>query len=69
MAKLTTKKRAALPAKDFGLPKDRAYPMPDRSHAVDAKGRATQQEKRGGITAGQEKKIDAKANAILRRGK
>ena len=41
MAKLTTAKRNALPAKTFAGP-DRSYPIPDRSHAINAKARATQ---------------------------
>jgi len=31
--KLTKKARAALPAKDFALPKLREYPIPDIGHA------------------------------------
>ena len=41
MAKLTTAKRNALPGKVFAGP-DQSYPIPDRSHAIDAKARATQ---------------------------
>lgn len=41
MAKLTSKKRYALPTKTFAGP-DRSYPIPDRSHAINAKSRATQ---------------------------
>ena len=41
MAKLTSAKRDALPAKTFAGP-DRSYPIPDRSHAINAKARATQ---------------------------
>ena len=39
MAKLTTKEREALPKSDFGLPGKKAYPMPDKSHAANAKAR------------------------------
>lgn len=42
MAKLTSKHRKHLPKSDFGEPGKRAYPMPDREHAADAKGRAKQ---------------------------
>lgn len=41
MAKLTTKARKRLPKADFAGP-DRSYPVPDRSHAANAKARATQ---------------------------
>jgi hypothetical protein len=41
MAKLTTKGRKALPAKDFAGP-DRSYPINDASHARNALARAAQ---------------------------
>jgi hypothetical protein len=65
MAELTTKKRNSEPKSDFGLPEERKYPMPDKSHARNAKARAAQQEKKGNLTAAQEKKIDRKADRIL----
>ena len=65
MAKLTTAARKAEPAKDFGLPKERKYPMPDKSHAADAKARASEMEHKGRITPGQERQIDRKADAKL----
>jgi hypothetical protein len=65
MAKLTTKARKALPAKTFGEPAKRAYPMPDASHAQNAKARATQQVKAGNLSASEASKIRAKANTIL----
>ncbi len=42
MAKLTTKARAALQKKDFAEPSKRAYPIPDRTHAANAKARVAQ---------------------------
>lgn len=65
MATLTTKRRKKLPKSDFGLPGDRKYPMPDRSHAANAKARATQMVKKGKLSASSKAKIDAKANRIL----
>lgn len=65
MAKLTSKARAAIPASKFGEPGKRAYPMQDRSHAANAKARASQQEKAGNLSASSKAKIDAKANRIL----
>jgi len=67
MAKLTTSKKNAEPKKEFGLPEQRKYPMPDASHARNAKARAVQMEHRGKLSAADRKKIDAKANRILAR--
>lgn len=65
MAKLTTKKRKSLPKGDFGMPGSRKYPMPDKSHAANAKARAAQQERKGNISPSTKAKIDAKANKVL----
>jgi hypothetical protein len=65
MAKLTAAKKNAEPKKEFGLPKERKYPMPDKSHARNAKARASQMEHQGKLSAGDKKKIDAKANKVL----
>lgn len=66
MAKLTTKQRKQLPKSSFGLPATKSYPMPDKSHAANAKARAAQQVKAGNLTPAQKKQIDAKANAVLK---
>jgi hypothetical protein len=65
MAKLTTAKRNSESSKEFGLPKERKYPMPDASHARNAKARASQMAQEGKLSAADKKKIDAKANKIL----
>jgi hypothetical protein len=65
MAKLTAKARKAVPKSKFGMPGSRKYPMPDRSHAANAKARATQMVKAGKLSAASKSKIDAKANRIL----
>ena len=65
MAKLTTPKRNKESSKEFGLPEQRKYPMPDASHARNAKARASQMEHQGKLSASDKKKIDAKANRIL----
>lgn len=67
MAKLTSAKKNAEPKKDFGLPKERKYPMPDASHARNAKARASQMENQGKLSAADKKKIDSKANKILKK--
>jgi hypothetical protein len=69
MATLTAKKRKKIPSKDFGLPGERKYPMEDKSHAANAKARATQMRKAGKLSKAQEAKIDAKANKVLDKGK
>ena len=69
MARLTTKERKALPKSDFGEPGRRAYPMPDRSHAANAKARASQAVKAGRMSKSEERKIDAKANRKLKEHK
>ena len=69
MAKLTMNERKHLPAKKFGEPSKRAYPMPDRSHAANAKARATQAVKSGRMSKSEEEKIDRKASQVLERGR
>ena len=65
MATLTEKKRDRLADKTFGLPEEHKYPMPDKSHAANAKGRASQQVKKGNLTSTEKAKIDRKADRIL----
>jgi len=43
--------------------------MPDRSHAANAKARASQAVKAGRMSAPTEKKIDARANRELKKSK
>jgi len=72
MARLTAAQRKKLPSSSFGQPGAKSakggagkYPMPDRSHAANAKARASQQVKKGNLSPAAEKKIDAKANKML----
>ena len=67
MAKLTTSEKKAEPKSDFGLPEQRKYPMPDRSHARNAKARASQAEHAGKLSAADKKKIDTKADKLLKK--
>lgn len=67
MAKLTSKQRKSLKSSTFGLPGKRAYPMPNRSHATNAKARASQQFNKGNLSASAKATIDRKANRILGR--
>jgi len=67
VARLSEKAKKAVPKSKRGLPGKSgtgSYPMPDKKHAAVAKGYA----KRFASPA-QRKKIDAKANRILGKGK
>lgn len=65
MSILRAKQRNKLKDAVFGLPGQRKYPMPDVSHAANAKARASQQLARGNLTSSQKAAIDAKANRVL----
>ncbi len=64
MAKLTSGARKKLPSSAFAGP-NRSYPVPDKSHAANAKARASQAVKAGRLSKTQEARIDAKANRVL----
>ncbi len=65
MPHLSTEARNALPDSAFGLPSTRAYPMPDVSHARNAKARASEEFHLGRLTAHEKAQIDRKADALL----
>ncbi len=65
MANLTVARRNKLPKSSFGEPGERKYPMPDASHARNAKTRASEMEHKGKISEATEHKIDAKADRVL----
>ncbi len=65
MAKLDAAARKKIPAKEFGEPGSRKYPMPDRSHAANAKARAAQMLNAGHLSQAEHDKIVAKANRVL----
>jgi hypothetical protein len=67
MAKLGTKQRNKLSKSEFGIPSERKYPMPDKSHAANAKARASQMVNKGKLSESEKEKIDAKANRVLHR--
>jgi hypothetical protein len=68
MAKLTAKARRALPDSKFAGP-DRSYPVENKSHAANAKARASQAVNAGRMSKSTEAKIDAKADRVLGKGK
>ena len=65
MAELTERQRDKEPKSDFGLPEERKYPMPDKSHARNAKARAAQQRKAGNLTKTEQERIDRKADKVI----
>lgn len=65
MAELRAARRNKLAKSTFGLPGQRKYPMPDKSHAVNAKGRAKQMLSRGKISQSAYDQVIAKANRKL----
>lgn len=77
MAKLTGAQRRKIPNSEFGLPRKKGpeggakgrFPMPDRSHAANAKARAKQMLNKGTLSKSSFDTIVAKANKVLNKGK
>jgi hypothetical protein len=67
MAKLTTRDREKIPTKKFAEPEKRAYPIEDKAHARNAKARASQAVKAGRMSKAEEREIDEKADAVLKK--
>lgn len=65
MSKLTAKQRGGLRAAQFALPKQRGWPMPDKSHARFALTQVGRSERKGNISSGQAATIRAKAHRVL----
>jgi hypothetical protein len=75
MAKLTARKRAKLPSKEFGLPEKARtedakketgnYPIPDKGHAISAKRLSKLQYKKGNLTKKELERIQRKADKVL----
>lgn len=65
MSKLTTDQRDKLPDDKFALPGHK-YPVEDAAHARNAKARAAQQAKAGKLSKADLKKVDAKADKVLK---
>ena len=65
MSKLTTERRKKIPKSEFGLSGEKKYPINDKSHARNAKARASQQVKKGNLSPASKAKIDAKADKML----
>lgn len=69
MGKLSAEARKKLPKSAFGEPGERKYPVEDKAHAVNAKARASGQEKAGKLSPAAKRGIDAKADKVLAKGK
>ena len=67
MTKLTTRDRNHLPADKFAEPDKRAYPIEDSAHARNAKARAAQAVDAGRMSKAEAAKIDARADAVLKK--
>ena len=66
MSKLKSEEREDLPRSKFALPEECKYPIEDEAHARNAKARAAQQEKAGKLSAADKRKVDAKADRVLK---
>ncbi|HEY3696006.1 hypothetical protein [Phenylobacterium sp.] len=67
MGELNTEARKKLPKSKFAEPDKRAYPVEDKPHARNAKARAAQAVKAGRMSKAEEKQIDRKADAVLKK--
>lgn len=71
MAKLTARVRKNLPPTRFGMPAVKGrpgkYPVEDKAHARAAKSRASEMAHKGKISVATKQKIDAKADAELKK--
>ena len=67
MAELSTNTRKKLPDSKFAEPEERKYPIEDKAHARNAKARASQAQKAGRMSKAEEKRIDKKADKVLRK--
>jgi hypothetical protein len=63
IARLTTSKRAYIPANEFAEPRKRPYPVEDKTHVRNAKARPRQAAKAGRTSDTEESKIDSNADA------
>ena len=64
--KLSAARRNKEPRKDFALPEQRKFPIPDAQHAANAKARATQGVANGTLSAADAKRVRSKANKVLK---
>ncbi len=65
MSKLTAALRGKIPAKKFGIPSERKYPMENVSHAKNAKARASEEFNKGNLSAEMKDHIFKMADHII----
>ncbi len=65
MVELDAKARKRLPKSKFAEPGKRAYPIPDKAHARNAKARASQAVDAGRMSKAEAARIDKKADDVL----
>ncbi len=65
MVELDAKARKRLPKSKFAEPGKRAYPIPDKAHARNAKARASQAVDAGRMSKAEAAAIDKKADDVL----
>lgn len=66
MSKLNAAMRNKLSAKKFGIPSERKYPIENKSHARNAKARASEEYNKGNLSEEMKDHIDRMADSILR---
>jgi len=66
MAELRTDTRKKLKKSEFAEPEKRAYPIEDKTHARNAKARASQAQNAGRMSKAEEERIDRKADKVLK---
>ena len=66
VGKLTADKRNKLPSTAFGIPENRSYPMPDPSHAKNAKARAKVALRKGTLSQRDFERVVRKADRVIR---
>jgi hypothetical protein len=69
VAELKAKARNKLPKSEFGMPGERKFPLNDKSHARNAKARASEMANKGKISESTKASIDRKADKVLGKGK
>jgi len=67
LAKLSSEARKDLPKSKFAEPGSRKFPIEDRSHAANAKARASEMANKGKISKSEKAKVDRAADKVLKR--
>jgi len=65
--KLSTRAKTSIPKSQFALPEQKKFPIPDASHAANAKARATQGVDNGTLSKADAARVRKKAKKVLER--